>query len=46
MIGTVLSRVDEIVELARIYMIAYKLEPTEAIEYAIKDIEEYYKEAE
>ena len=46
MIGTVLSRVDEIVELARIYMIAYKLEPTEAIEYAIKDIEENDKEAE
>lgn len=42
----ILSKVDEIVELARIYMIAYKLEPTEAIEYAIKDIEEYYKEAE
>lgn len=42
----ILSRVDEIVELARIYMIAYKLEPTEAIEYAIKDIEENDKEAE
>ena len=42
----ILSRVDEIVELAKVYMIAYKLEPTEAIEYAIQEIEEYYKEAE
>jgi len=41
-----LSRVDEIVELARVYMIAYKLEPMEAIEYAIKDIEEHDKEVE
>lgn len=41
-----LSRVDEIVELARIYMIAYKLEPMEAIECAIKDIEEHDKEEE
>ena len=46
MIETVLSRVNEIVELARIYMIAYRLEPTEAIEYAIKDIEEVERELE
>ena len=36
----ILSRVDEIVELAKVYMIAYKLKPLEAIEYAIKDIEQ------
>ena len=35
---------NEIVELARIYMIAYKLEPMEAIECAIQDIERYLKE--
>jgi hypothetical protein len=42
----ILSKVNEIVELARVYMIAYKLEPMEAIEYAIKDIEEHDKEIE
>ena len=42
----ILSRVNEIVLIAKIYMIVYKLEPTEAIEYAIKDIEENDKEAE
>ena len=46
MIETVLSRVDEIVELARIYIIVYRLKPIQAIEYAIQEIEEYYKEAE
>ena len=45
-IETVLSRVNEIVELARIYIIVYRLEPIQAIEYAIKDIEENDKEAE
>ena len=46
MIVTVLSRVNEIVELARIYIIAYRLEPIQAIEYAIKDIEEVERELE
>ena len=46
MIETVLSRVNEIVELARIYIIAYRLDPIQAIERAIQEIEEYYKEAE
>ena len=46
MIETVLSRVDEIVELARIYIIVYRLKPIQAIEYAIKDIEENDKEGE
>ena len=41
-----LSRVNEIVELARIYIIVYRLKPIQAIEYAIKDIEENDKEAE
>ena len=41
-----LSRVNEIVELARIYIIVYRLEPIQAIEYAIKDIEENDKEGE
>ena len=41
-----LSRVDEIVELARIYMIAYRLEPMQAIEFAIADIERHDKEEE
>lgn len=40
----ILSKVNEIVELARVYMIAYKLEPMEAIECAIQDIEEHDKE--
>ena len=43
-IETVLSRVNEIVELARIYIIVYRLKPIQAIEYAIKDIEENDKE--
>ena len=46
MIETVLSRVNEIVLIAKIYMIVYKLEPIQAIERAIQEIEEYYKEAE
>ena len=46
MIETVLSRVNEIVELARIYIIVYRLEPIQAIEYAIKDIKENDKEEE
>ena len=46
MIETVLSRVGEIVELARIYIIVYRLEPIQAIEYAIKDIEEVERELE
>ena len=41
-----LSRVNEIVLIAKIYMIVYKLEPIQAIERAIQEIEEYYKEAE
>ena len=45
-IETVLSRVNEIVELARIYIIVYRLKPIQAIEYAIKDIEENDKEEE
>ena len=46
MIETVLSKVNEIVLIAKIYMIVYKLEPIQAIEYAIKDIEENDKEGE
>ena len=46
MIETVLSRVNEIVELARIYIIVYRLKPIQAIEYAIKDIKENDKEEE
>ena len=42
----ILSRVNEIVLIAKIYMIVYKLEPIQAIEYAIKDIEENDKEGE
>lgn len=38
-----LSRVNEIVHIAKIYMIVYKLEPMQAIECAIKDIEEHDK---
>ena len=35
----ILSMVDEIVHIAKIYMIVYKLEPMQAIERAIRDIE-------
>ncbi|MFR2207541.1 MAG: hypothetical protein ACLUOP_13865 [Intestinibacter bartlettii] len=40
----ILSRVNEIVHIAKIYMIVYKLEPMQAIECAIQDIERYLKE--
>jgi hypothetical protein len=39
-----LSRVNEIVHIAKIYMIVYKLEPMQAIECAIQDVERYLKE--
>ena len=34
-----LSRVNEIVHIDKIYMIVYKIEPMQAIERAIRDIE-------
>ena len=40
----ILSRVNEIVHIAKIYMIVYKLEPMQAIECAIQDVERYLKE--
>ena len=38
------SRVNEIVHIAKIYMIVYKLDPMKAIECAIQDVERYLKE--
>lgn len=42
----ILSKVNEIVHIAKIYMIVYKLEPMQAIERAIRDIEIYEEEEE
>lgn len=39
-----LSKIDEIVELAKIYIENYKISPIEAIECAMQDIEERDKE--
>lgn len=38
-----LSKIDEIVELAKIYITTYKISPIEAIECAMKDIEKESK---